>query len=238
MKHAYLMAAAAALACAFGIAHAADKPTIAVAGFTNQTSTSNWWNGDVGEQLGDVLANELAATGNFTVVEREKLDHVLAEQDLASSGRVRKGSGARTGNITGARYLVTGVVTAYTANTRNTGGGVSFRGFRVGGGKSEAYVAIDLRVIDSETSEVVAARTVEGRSSDANVSLGGYLGHGIGGDFVHSSNTPAGKAVRAALIEATGYLDCAMVKRGGCLAGYDEKEQRRRASDSKLLDLD
>lgn len=216
----------------------AASPVIAVAEFTNQTSTANWWNGDVGKQLGNVLANELVSTGDFTVVEREQLDHALAEQDLAASGQVRQGTGPRTGNITGARYLVTGAISAYTANTADTGGGLSFGGFRVGGSKNEAYVAIDLRVIDSETSQVVYARTVEGRSSGGGVDLGGYLGHGVGGDFFHSRNTPAGKAVRAALIEAVGYLDCVMVKRDGCVASFRQKEQHRRQSDAKALDLD
>jgi len=60
----------------------------------------------------------------------------------------------------------------------------------------------------------------------------------VGGDFGRSSNTPASKAVRAALIEATDYLDCAMVKRNGCEAKYAQKDQRRRDGDRKALDLD
>lgn len=238
MKTHALIASTLALALAGGIAIAADKPVLAVAEFTNQTSTANWWNGDVGRQLGNVLANELVSTGNFAVVEREQLDHALAEQDLAASGRVRQGSGPRSGNITGARYLVTGAVSAYTANASDTGGGLNIRGFRVGGNKNEAYVAIDLRVIDSETSQVAYARTIEGRSSGGGVSLGGYLGHGVGGDFFHSQNSPAGKAVRAALVEAVGYLDCVMVRRDGCIAGYQQKEQHRRQSHANALDLD
>ena len=61
---------------------------------------------------------------------------------------------------------------------------------------------------------------------------------GFGGNLAHEENTPAGKAIRAALVEASEYLDCAMVKRGGCLAEYDAKEQKRRAGDKKALKLD
>lgn len=163
---------------------------------------------------------------------------MLTEQDLARSYRMRPGSSPHTGNVTGAQYLITGSVSAYTEDTSDTGGGLNIAGFRVGGGKSEAYIAIDLRVIDAETSEVVYSRTVEGHSSSGGVNLSGYLGSGVGGDFMHSKKTPAGKAVRAALIEATDYLDCAMVKRDGCEARYEQKEQRRRNSDKKALDLD
>jgi len=206
--------------------------------FTNGGSGASWFHGDVGHQLADVLSNELAATGDFTVVEREKVNAALVEQDFARSGRVRQGSGPRTGNVTGAQYLITGSIASYTENTSDTGGGVGFAGFHVGGGKSEAYVAIDLRVIDAETSEVVYSRTVEGRSSDSNIDVGGVSWNGIGGDFHHSQNTPASKAVRAALAEAGNYLDCAMVKRNGCMAGFDAKEQRRRQSDANALNLD
>jgi curli biogenesis system outer membrane secretion channel CsgG len=231
------MLAVALAASGATLAREAPTMTVAVIDFTNQTSSANWWNGDVGNQLADVLSNELSATGDFKVIERQKIDAVLAEQDLASSYRMRPGSSPHTGNVTGAQYLVTGSVSAYTEDTSNTGGGLNIAGFRVGGGKSEAYIAIDLRVIDAETSEVVYSRTVEGRSSSGGVNLRGYVS-GVGGDFAHSKKTPASKAVRAALIEATDYLDCAMVKRDGCEVRYQQKEQRRRDSDKQVLDLD
>jgi len=232
------------LGCALGLcllsgaaAAQSGRPTIAVSEFTNQTSTANWWSGDVGSQLSDALSNELSSSGDFNVVERQKLGAVIGEQDLASSGRVRQGSGPSTGNITGARYLVTGTVTAYSEDTSNTGGGLSFHGMSFGGGKSQAYVAIDLRVIDSETSEVVYSRTVEGNTTNTQVGIGGYLRDGLGGTFSQKKNTPAGKAVRGALVEASDYLDCVMVKRDSCMASFNQKEQRRRDSDRQALDL-
>ena len=93
-------------------------------------------------------------------------------------------------------------------------------------------------MIDAETSEVVYSRTVEDRSSGGGVKLSGYVRGGVGGDFGHSKKTPASKAVRAALIEATDYLDCAMVKHNGCEARYEQKDQRRRDNNRQTLDLD
>jgi curli biogenesis system outer membrane secretion channel CsgG len=243
MKHAnrLIVAAAVALASvASGTVVAREAPTLTVAviDFTNNSDSVSWWHGGVGTQLADVLSNELSATGDFKVIERQKIEAVLAEQDLASSYRMRPGSTPHTGNVTGAQYLITGSVASYTEDTSNTGGGVNIAGFRLGGGKKQAYVAIDLRVIDAETSEVVFSRTVEGHSTDSAVNVGGYLGHGIGGDFGHSQKTPASKSVRAALIEASDYLDCVMVKRNGCEANYDKKEQKRRQGDKDSLDLD
>jgi len=240
MKRAAILYALGALALGASAGALAQngRPSVAVIDFTNDGSGATWFHGDVGQQLAGVLSNELTSTGDFNVVERQKVNAVLAEQDFANSGRVRRGSGPRTGNITGAQYLITGTVTSYTENTSDTGGGVSFAGFHVGGGKSEAYVAIDLRVVDAETSEVVFSRTVEGRSTDSNVDVGGSTWYGLGGDFHHARNTPASKAVRAALAEASNYLDCAMVKRDGCMASFDAKEQRRRNSDKDALNLD
>lgn len=231
------MLALAVLASGAAMAREAPTLTVAVVDFTNNSDSAAWWHGGVGSQLADVLSNELSATGDFKVIERQKIDAVLAEQDLASSYRMRPGSSPHTGNITGAQYLITGSVASYTEDTSNTGGGVSFAGFRVGGGQAKAYVAIDLRVIDAETSEVVFSRTVEGRSTDKAIRLSGYAS-GVGGDFGHKKKSPASKAVRAALIEATDYLDCAMVKRDGCEARYEQKDQKRRQGDRESLDLD
>lgn len=231
------LAGAAALSLC-GAALADNHPSVAVTDFTNNGSGASWFHGDVGQQLGDLLSNELSASGDFNVIERQKVNAVLAEQDFARSGRVRQGTGPATGNITGARYLVAGSVASYTENTSDSGGGVSFSGFHMGGGKSQAYVAIDLRVIDAETSQVVLSRTVEGRSSDSNMDVGGSTWNGLGGDFHQSKTTPASKAVRAALAEASRYLDCAMVKRNGCMAAFNAKEQHRRKSDADSLKLD
>ncbi|MCK9538251.1 CsgG/HfaB family protein [Dokdonella sp.] len=215
---------------------AASKPTIGVAEFKNE-SGAGWWRGGVGWELSGMLSNELSSTGDFRVVERAKLDKVLEEQNLAASGRVRSGTGAKMGQVTGAQYLVFGTVTSYEENTASTGGGLSFRGISLGGKKTEAYLAIDLRVVNSETGEVDYSRTVEGRSSGGGVSVGVFRG-GFGGALQHEENTPAGKAIRAALVEATDYLSCVMVQQNGCEADYAAKERKRRSSNRDALKLD
>lgn len=213
-----------------------SRPAVAVAEFRNDTS-AGWWGGGVGRELSNMLTNEMAATGAFRMVDRRKLGRVLQEQDLAASGRVRKGSGPKTGNLTGAQYLVQGTVTAYNEHTSSTGGGFSFKGIRLGGKHKEAYIAVDLQVVDTETGEVAYTRTVEGRSSGGGVNVGVYRG-GFGGSLSHENNTPAGKAIRAALVEATDYLACAMVDRNGCLRDFNRKERRRRDSNRGAIKLD
>ncbi|MGN6519368.1 MAG: CsgG/HfaB family protein [Dokdonella sp.] len=219
-----------------GAAFAANKPAIGVAEFKNE-SGAGWWRGGVGWELSGMLSNELSSTGDFRVVERSKLEKVLEEQNLAASGRVRSGTGAKMGQVTGADYLVFGTVTAYEENTASTGGGLSFKGISLGGKKSEAYIRIDVRVVNATTGEVDFSRAIEGRSSGGGVAVGVYRG-GFGGNLGHEQNTPAGKAIGAALVEISDYLDCVMVKRGSCESEFDAKEQKRRDSNRKSLKLD
>ncbi len=227
---------AAAVAFSTGAAFA-EKPVLGVAEFRNTASGVYWWGGGVGWELSGMLTNELAATNSFRVVERSKLEHVLREQDLADYGRVAKGTGAKIGKLTGAQYLVLGTVSAFERNVSKTRGGVGFRGVRVGGKKEDAYLAVDLRVVDTTTGEIKFARTVEGRAASKGIRLGLYRG-GFGGNLEKENKTPAGKAIRAAIVEITDFLECAMVKKGGCMAEYDAKERKRRDSLKDSIKLD
>ena len=214
-----------------------EKPVLAVTAFDNQ-SGAGWWRGGVGEELAGMLSNELSASGAFKVVEREQLRAVLEEQNLAASGRVAPGAGAKIGKLTGAQFLVTGTVTAYEEETQSTGGGLSFGGVSVGGKSEKAYLAVDLRVINATTGEVDYTRTIEGTAKGGGMSLGLYRG-GFGGSLAQENKTPAGKAIRAALVEISDYLECAMVTRTDrCMSAYEDKENRRRDKTRGALDLD
>lgn len=215
---------------------ASDKPTVGVAEFTNETSAS-WWSSDVGRDLAGMLTNEMASTGKFRVVERSKLQHVLSEQDLADSGRISKSTGAKIGKLTGAKYLVFATVTSFDTKSRGVGGGLSFRGIGVGGKKEDAYLAVDLRVVDTTTGEVEYTRTVEGRASSYGMHGDVYRG-GFGGGLGKYENTPTGKAIRAAIMEITDYLGCAMVDKDSCMDEYNAKEKSRRDKTKKAIKLD
>ena len=114
MKNCVLVAAMALTGLAgMGNAVAAGdgRPAIGVAEFKNE-SGAGWWRGGVGWELSGMLSNELSSSGDFRVVERAKLQNVLEEQNLAASGRIAPGTGAKIGKVTGAQYLVIGTVTS------------------------------------------------------------------------------------------------------------------------------
>lgn len=214
----------------------AGKPVLAVNEFQNRTSAA-WWYGGVGDDLAGMLTNELAGTGKFKMVERDKLSAVLDEQDLAASGRISKSSGAKIGKMTGAQYIVVATLSAFESDVKGTGGGLSFRGISVGGKKEDAYMAVDLRVIDTTTGEVEFTRTVEARASSGGLAVGVYRG-GFGGNLSQYEKTPTGKAIRAVIMEISEYLSCAMVDQGDCLAEYQQKESARREKTKKAIKLD
>ncbi len=214
----------------------AQKPSLGVAEFTNDTSAS-WWYSDVGRDLSGMLTNELAGTGKFKVVERAKLEKVLDEQDLADSGRVDKKTGAKIGKLTGAQYLVYATVSAFDQQSRGTGGGLSFKGISVGGKKEDAYIAVDLRVVDTTTGEISYTRTIEARASSYGVS-GGLSRGGFSGGLSKYENTPTGKAIRGMITYIVDYLSCVMVDKDGCEAEYAAAEKSRRDKTKKAIKLD
>ena len=159
-----------------------------------------------------IVIDSLSQTGRFRLVERTELSDVLAEQDLASSGRVAKPSGAKTGNVLGAEYLVQLVVTDYETNTSGTdkgiGGLLTSKVPLLGGvkaGSSQGRVGLNIRLIDAETSEITFTKQIEAVIKETNLSFGGagLIGDvGLGGFMSNYSKTPVGQAVIAGVNQA------------------------------------
>lgn len=156
-----------------------------------------------------IVTDVMNRTGRFRVLERQALASILQEQDLATSGRVAKPSGARTGNVLGAEYLVQVVVTDYETDISGTSGGGGLGGLvgnRLGvlGGlgfkSSKGRVGMNFRLVDAETSEVVYTRQIESQIKESGLTFGGLAigGGAAGGGFLSNySKTPIGQAVIA-----------------------------------------
>lgn len=218
---------------------AAEKPRIGVLRFTNDTN-AGWWSGTAGRDLQDMLAAELVSTGSFQVLERKELEAVLSEQDLGASGRISPKTAAKIGKIKGARYLVTGTVSAFEEGTSGQSGGISAFGVSLGGKKEKAYMAVDLKVIDTDTGEIVDARTVEATSESKGASVGVHVIPFVSTGFAKQEKTPTGKAIRACIIEISEYLDCSMSKgkNDPCMQEYKDKESSRREKTKKSIKLE
>jgi curli biogenesis system outer membrane secretion channel CsgG len=216
---------------------ASDKPRMAVMRFTNNTHAS-WWRSGTGSELSDMLTNELASTKKFRLVERREIDNVINELRFGESGLVDPSTRSKLGKIKGAQYLVTATVTSFDENTSKKGSGINFMGIGLGGSAAKAYIAVDLKVVDVETSEVIDTRTIEATSESTSHSISGSF-MGIGGHAENEEKTPAGKAIRACVINIADYLTCSMVdKTQECLDKYAAKEERRRDKTKGSIKLD
>ncbi len=189
------------------------KARIAVSQFKDKTG-GGWWSGRIGNGMADQLTTALFNTNRYIVLERQTLGDVLNEQDLGASGRIRQDTAAPIGQIEGAELLIVGAVTEFSGNSSGGGGGIGGfgRGGLLGGislGFKKSHMAIDLRVIDTRTSRILAATSVEGEATDVKMGalMGGYGGSGaLVGSLGGWKNTPTEKALRVCIKKAVEFI--------------------------------
>lgn len=150
-----------------------------------------------------MITDAMNQTNRFRLVERAEVGNVLAEQNLAADGRTTSESGARTGQILGAEYLVQAVITSYEPDFQGKKGGASALMSAVGGGfgrkKSQSMVGMNFRLVDAETSEIVFTKQIDVVVSSVawNFNAGAFGGAAFGGFMESYANTPIGQAVMA-----------------------------------------
>lgn len=217
MRRAYLsVSCALAALCVIGgapLAAQSNRPTIAVLNL-DYGSIQHWWsdNQDIGAGVADLLIDELVNDGSFRVIERKRLDAILAEQNLAQSERADPSAKtiAQIGKLLGARYLVTGSITKFGTENSNKsigagGWGSKYGVGNVGTAKGKASVAIATRIIDTTTGEIMATAKGEGTSKRSGLLLAGGGGGAVGGmghiEFGSSEfrDTILGEATEAAV---------------------------------------
>jgi curli biogenesis system outer membrane secretion channel CsgG len=169
-----LTGALLALSCA-ALAAAADKPRIAVLEFKNKAD-NQWWNSGGAGAAQDVFVTELVKSGKFRVMEREQLDALMQEKNLTLSGDVDPKTAIKLGKLIGVNYLLTGAVTEYGAQGThaNAPGIRGLPGFSAG--KKTFTAAMNARIINTSTGEVVWADEASGEDSHMNLEIGGFGG--------------------------------------------------------------
>jgi curli biogenesis system outer membrane secretion channel CsgG len=164
------------------IAPAQEKLRIAVLDFDySSVSDPRWLSFFSGGSKGvsDILVNKLVQGGNYKVIERSKLDAVLKEQDLGASGRVDASTAAQIGRILGVDAVIVGSITQFDLQQRQSGGGGLF-GIAVGASTkdTDAYVKLNVRMVNTTTAEIMAVAEGNGNASqsDTQVSVLGFGG--------------------------------------------------------------
>jgi curli biogenesis system outer membrane secretion channel CsgG len=158
----------------FGIAtpksYASLKRRVAVLPFEYGAVTAEVGTVDVGKGITTLLITKLVNDGTYSVVDRQMLDSILKEQNLSVSDRADPATACKIGKILSVDAIVVGTVTQFgmESHRTNVGGAASYGtsyipyvgGLPIGGfgvRKSKARVAIDARVIDINTTEILGA---------------------------------------------------------------------------------
>jgi curli biogenesis system outer membrane secretion channel CsgG len=184
--------------------YSGPKARIAVADFDIKAAKAHR---SIGTGLREMLITSL--------VERQALKAAMQEQELAASGAAAPG-GPQRRKLKTADLIITAAVTEFEPHSvgSNAGiiGGSSIEALLIGGiiagSMNKAHMALDIRVIDASTSEILTSTRVQGKASDFAGGFGiavfgvGALGPGLGG-YV---NTPMEKAIRVCIIEAVKYV--------------------------------
>lgn len=116
------------------------KTKIAVLDF--QLHGDRWETADMGKIVAEWLITALVKEGRFDVIERRLLEKVLSEQKLSVSGVVDEASASSIGRVLGAKVIISGSVM-----------------------KFQNVMEVNARIIDVQSSSVIAAESVKSTSA-------------------------------------------------------------------------
>jgi curli biogenesis system outer membrane secretion channel CsgG len=212
------------------VAAAGPKKRVAVMNFdygTVKTTVAQIFGSDqdVGKGISDLLVQKLVQDGKYSVIERNALDKILAEQNFSNSDRADSATAAKIGKILGIDCIIIGSITQFGRDDQHTnvgGGGYGLGRFGLGGvgtSKAKAVVGVSARMINTSTGEILVAVTGTGESTRSSTALlgggGGWSGGGGGSLDMGSSNfsnTILGEAVHKAVDDTGAQLDASVDK--------------------------
>jgi len=191
-----------------------NKTTFGIAGV--EFSYSNQKQAAEAAGLRDMLTTAMFQSGRFRVLERQNVKSLKKEIGLSEDGYTDD-SGIQRGGFKGAELVVMAAITGWEPGTSGGKGNVgALLGNKAGallgavsGGYKKSSMAMDIRIVDAKTSELVAATSLSTTSKD--VSIGGALagftgGSGMGGGLSAYAKTPMEKAIRTTILEAAKYI--------------------------------
>ncbi len=169
----------------------ATNSTIAVMPFEIGGTLDNWWWWGTDEMLDGIaqrITDKLANEPDLTIVDRTRIQDILAEQELQQSGAVDLSTAVEIGRLLGADLLLVGTLNEF--GFKNEGGvSVSFISVK----RSNANVKLSARLISVQTGQVLAS--FEGVGKDSGTSLSVDYFKGISFNSSEFENSVLGKAL-------------------------------------------
>ena len=156
----------------------AEKKRIAVLDFFFADANNRYWSsygrGSAGAGISARVIDYLLEDGSLRVTDRSAVTDDDNRRWYWDGENV--GDAVAIGAALGVDYILVGTVTEFTAETQRTGGGAF--GIRIGSDKKTAKVGLRARVIETATSDVIAAAR---GNAEIEVSEGSGSFRGVGG---------------------------------------------------------
>lgn len=179
------------------------KKTVAVMDFENKAGVAS--NFRIGSGMAEMLTTSLVNSGRFIVVERQAIQDVLTEQDFGASGRTAWEAAAKFGKILNAQILLRGAVTEFSQRSSSGGQAFRYKGFSLGMSGGKAHVAVNIRLYDSTTGQILDSQRCEGSASSSGLSFGYSESDWAVGTSTFKA-TPLGEATQRAIDNAVYFI--------------------------------
>jgi TolB-like protein len=176
-----LLASAALAASASSVAaqspSANQRPTVAILYFTNGALIDNASYAPLSKGMSEMLITELSQNNAVRVVERDRLQSLIEEQNLQNSDRVDKETAVKLGKTLGARHMLMGTFVI----------------------DPKKNMRIDVRAVNTETSAIEYTESVTGNADNLLqlvIQLGAKVNAGLKLPAMKtaSASTPAAKS--------------------------------------------
>jgi len=173
----------------------AKKPRVAILDFpaaSNAWSCTGWSNNEhrMSNVLRDLFTSEImdSARGKLRLVERERLADIRKELDFQQSGEVDGATAQKIGKLLGVRYMISGKITRFACKKSGLSSGWGLGalvGKATGSGLAGSVAGsvntqnvkfsgrLDVRLIDTESGEILATFKDENETGDTSVKVAG-----------------------------------------------------------------
>jgi curli biogenesis system outer membrane secretion channel CsgG len=159
------------------------KRKVAIARFSNETQYAKGIfydkdNDPIGKQAVDILSTKLASTNKFILLERQDMDKILEELELAGNDGFQK---------VGSDYLIIGSVTEF--GRKNVGDVNAFSRSKT----QTVQASVSIRLVDVSTGQIIYSEEAKGEAETTNKTVMGL------GERTDYDATLSDKAISAAI---------------------------------------
>ena len=159
------------------------KRKVAIARFSNETQYAkgvfyNKENDPIGKQAVDILSTKLAASDKFILLERQDMDKIMEEMQIAGNQNAQK---------VGADYLIIGSVTEF--GRKNVGDVNVFSRSKT----QTVQAGVSIRLVDVSTGQIIYSEEAKGEAETTNKTVMGF------GERTDYDATLSDKAISAAI---------------------------------------